>query len=87
MRYVLSVKIVTYKKNIIKGHLQCLEILITKIYNYICKSEEIFYINISLQLFDKTPFVNSQNENTNSNGDFVLKTGLNVRYKISGILK
>ena len=39
---------------------------------------ESFNTNISHQLFDyKLTFENSQRENTNSKGDFVLKTGLN----------
>ena len=35
--------------------------------------KESFNTNISHQLFDKITFVNSQRENTNSKGDFVLK--------------
>ena len=45
---------------------------------------ESFNTNISHQLFDNTKtFVNSQHSNTNSKGDFVLKTQFYL--KISGI--
>ena len=45
-------------------------------------------IQISHQFFDyKITFVNSQIDNTNLKGDFVLKAGLNVCLKSSGIQK
>ena len=46
-------------------------------------------MNILHQLFDYTiTFVNSQHYNTNSNGDFVLKTQFSTfALKISGIQK
>ena len=52
--------------------------------NFVC-----IYTNISHQLFDyKKNFVNPQHENTNSKGDFVLKTRLEkFVLKISGIQK
>ena len=43
---------------------------------------ESFNKNILHHIFDyKISFVNSQLENTNSKGDFVLKTVLNVLFK------
>ena len=53
-------------------------------YNFVCIPES-FNTNISHQLFDyKITFVNSQRKNTNSKGDFKLKTWFeNIYYYLS----
>ena len=65
-------------------------LLYFKIYRikYFVYHAESSITNISHQLFDyKITYLNSQHDNTISRDDFVLKNGLNIFLKISGIQK